>query len=245
MSRRADQKQANRVVRDRLAQERRQQRTLWTTIIAIAALVIAGLVGWGVWRSQQPDDFAIPAGATSGVGDNTGGDSALKVAGDGPVTVEVYLDFMCPACKQFETAATPTLNKLIAEQKIRLVWHTLSFLDSASTTQYSTRAASAAGCASDAGQLKAYGEALFANQPAEGGPGLSDDKLIDLGGPLGLNSPAFAACVRDANSKAWTGHVNDSAAERGVNSTPSVFVNGTLLPQPTPANLEAAVTSAS
>ena len=246
MSRRVDQKQANRVVREQLAKEQQRKRTLWTTLVAVLVLVIAGLIGWSVWQGQRSADFSVPAGTTNDGGENSnGGNGALTVAGNGPVTVEVYLDFMCPACKQFEVAATPTLNKLIAENKIRLVWHTLGFLDGASTTHYSTRAASASACASDAGKLKAYGEALFANQPQEGGPGLTDDQLIDIGGPLGLNAPSFAACVRDGVYKGWVAHVNDLAAERGVNGTPTVFVNGTLVEQPTPQNLEAAVNSAS
>lgn len=241
MSKRSDKKQAQRVVREQLAKERRRQRRLWTTIIAVAVLVIAGLIGWGVWQSQKSDEFTAPANATSDGGANAG----LVAAGDGPVTVEIYLDFLCPACKQFETAATPTINQLVAEKKIRLVWHTLGFLDRLSTTDYSTRSASAAACASDAGKLKAYGEALFANQPAEGGPGLTDDQLVDLGGPVGLNAPSFAACVRDGRYKNWVAHVNDLASQRGVNQTPTVYVNGQRLAQPTAESLKAAVDSAS
>jgi protein-disulfide isomerase len=177
---------------------------------AVALLVIAGLVGWGVWQSQRSGEYTAPAGTTSDGGDDAG----LHVAGDGPVTVEVYLDFLCPACRQFEEATTPTLNQLIVDEKIRLVWHPLGFLDRLSTTDYSTRSASAAACASDAGKLKGYGEALFAQQPPEGGPGLSDDQLVDIGGPVGLNAPSFAACVRDGTYENWVSHVNDLAAQR-------------------------------
>jgi protein-disulfide isomerase len=241
VSNRDGKKETQRVVRERLAQERLRRPTLWTTTIAAAALVIALLVGWGVWQSQQADDFAVPAGTTS-VG---GEDAGLLAGGDGPVTVEVYLDFLCPACKQFEVAATPTLDQLIAEKRIQLVWHTLGFLDRLSTTDYSTRSASAAACASAGGRLKAYGDVLFANQPPEGGAGLTDDQLVDLGGPAGLNAPSFAACVRDGTYEDWVAHVNDLASQRGVNKTPTVYVNGQLLSQPTPENLKAAVDSAS
>ncbi len=240
MSRRADQKQAARVVREQLAAERRRTRTMWISLIAVGALLLAGLIGWSVWRSQQSESFAVPAGVT----DEGGQDSGLLVAGDGPVTVEVYLDFICPACRQFEAVANPTLNQLIAERKIKLVWHTLGFLDEASTTRYSTRAASSAGCASDAGRLKAYGEALFAQQPPEGGPGLSDDQLIEIGGTVGLNAPSFAQCVRQQRYAGWVAHVNDMASERGVNSTPTVFVAGKRVDQPTPENISAAVAAA-
>ncbi len=238
MSTRKGQKQANRMVREQLAAERRRTRTIWVGVIGVVVLIVAGVIGWGLLRSDTPETFAAPAGVT-----NDGGDKAGIVAGgDGPTTVEVYLDFLCPGCGAFESAATPTINQLIADNKIRLVWHPLGFLNSrTSPAGYSTRAANAAACASDAGKLKEYGEVLFANQPAEGGPGLSDDQLIDLGGPVGLNAPSFAQCVRDVKYRDWISNVNDQAARRGVLQTPTVYVDGRELEQPTPENLAAAV----
>jgi protein-disulfide isomerase len=238
VSKRTRQKQANRMVRQQLAAERRRTRTIWVSVIGILVLIVAGVVGWGLLRSQTPASFASPAGTTNDGGDNSG----LAVAGSGPDTVEVYLDFLCPACRNFESTTTPTINQMIADNKIRLVWHPLGFLDSQSNPSgYSTRAANAAACAADAGKLKQYGETLFANQPAEGSAGLSDDQLIDLGGPVGLNAPSFAACVRDMKYKDWVSNVNNTAAQRGLFQTPTVYVNGKELEQPTAASLSAAV----
>ena len=242
MSKRVAQKQANRVVREQLAAERRRTRTLWITIGAALVLLVAGIVGWGVYKSQQPETFAAPAGVTDVGGDKAG----LTVAGGGSVPVEVYLDFLCPHCRDFEASTSDTLNQLAAQNKIHLVWHTLGFLDSASAPPgYSTRAANAAACASDGGKLAQYGAALFANQPAEGGPGLTDDQLVDLGGPVGLNAPSFAQCVRNGTYEPWVANVNAEAAQRNVNSTPTVYVDGKLLDNPTADNIRAAVSAAS
>jgi protein-disulfide isomerase len=212
---------------------------MWITIGAVAVLVIAGLIGWNIYRSQRPASFAMPAHVTDYGGPNAG---LLAADEGGSVPVEVYLDFLCPACKQFEAALTPTLNQLLAEKKIKLVWHPLSYLNSLSAPPgYSMRAASATGCAADGGKLKAYGETLFTLQPAEGGPGLTDDQLIDIGGPLGLNAPSFAQCVRAVKYSDWVTHVDDLAAQRGVTQTPTVFVGGKPLENPTAASLTAAV----
>jgi len=213
---------------------------MWTTLIAVAVLGLASLVGWGVWQSQKTASYATPAGVT----DDGGRDAGLLAAGAGPVTVEVYLDFLCPVCRQFETTVGPTLDQLVAQQKIRLVWHPLGFLDELSTTRYSTRSASSAGCASDGGKLKPYGDALFVQQPPEGSPGLSDNQLIEIGGTVGLNQPSFAQCVRDGKYVDWVAHVNDMAARRGVNGTPTVYVNGTLVADRTAAGITAAVNAA-
>ena len=242
MSSRSSQKhakrQANRVVREQLASERRRRRTLWISIGAVLVLLVAGVVGWGIYHSNRPAQFATPAGVTNDGGDRAG----IAVAGSGPVLVEVYLDFLCPACKQFETTTQPTIDQLIAANKIRLVWHTLGFLNASTNPPgYSTRAANAAACAADGGKLGNYGINLFANQPPEGSAGLTDDQLVEIGGPLGLNAPSFAQCVRGGTYDQWVSNVNDKAAQRGVNSTPTVYVNGNQLQQNTPEALQAAV----
>ncbi len=242
MSKRVDQKkEAARIVREQLAKERRKQRTLWVTAGSIAVVVILLLVGWGVWESQKADSYTAPATVT-----NDGGkESGLSTAGDGPVTVEVYLDFMCPSCKQFESDTSPTIDQLIAEKKIKLVWHPLGFLDHFSQgTKYSTRSASAAGCAADAGKLKEYGNALFANAPQENTTGLTDDRLIEIGGNIGITGETFAQCVRDHTYENWVKHVNDEAAKRVVKGTPTVFVNGKLLEDHSPEGLKKAVAEA-
>lgn len=235
MSKRAGQKQAARVVREQLARERRRRRTLWTSVVAVAALVIAGLVGWGIYANQRPGDYTTPPGATA--------DGSGIIAGSGPVTIDVYEDFICPACGSFEERTGATLDQLVADGKARVVYHPIAILDGYSTTQYSTRSSAASGCAADDGKFREYAKALFANQPPEGGPGLTDDKLIDIGRTVGLGD-GFASCVRDGTYRTWTAHVTDVASEDGVNSTPTIQVAGKDVEDRTPAGITAAVEAA-
>ena len=107
MSSRKGRKDAARVVREQLARERRRKRTLWVSIGAVAVLVVAGLIGWSVWSSQSSGEFTAPPGATE---DGTG-----IVVGSGPVTIDVYEDYLCPACKQFEQTSGPTLEQLVGD----------------------------------------------------------------------------------------------------------------------------------
>ena len=111
----------------------------------------------------------IPAGATP-EGDGI-------VVGHGPVRVDAFIDFLCPFCRQFELSSGPALAGLVTDGLISLAYHPMNFLDQASTTNYSTRAAAASGCAADGGRFAPYAHALFASQPPEGGPGLSDAEL--------------------------------------------------------------------
>ena len=154
------------------------------------------------------------------------------VVGEGRVTVDAYIDFMCPFCRQFEERSGPFLDRLLDAGAISLVYHPLGFLDRLSTTRYSSRAAAASGCASDFGRLRVYKDVLFADQPPEGGPGLSQEQLIELGLQAGLTDLGFATCVDIGTHLPWSQYVTLRAAERGVSGTPSVFVAGV----PVPAN---------
>jgi protein-disulfide isomerase len=246
--RRVRQRQAARVVREQLAKERRRIRTLWISLGAVALISTAAVVNWTVYQLQGPPGYALPAGLTTD--DKEGGaNSGIVVADEGgAIPVSIYFDFLCQACKPFQTTTATTLNQLLAQKKIKLIWHPVSFLDSRSNPPgYSVRAASAAGCAADAGmnKVKAFGERLLAAQPAEGRPGLSDDQLIDIGGSAGIVTPSFAACVRDVKYRQWANSVNSKAIQRDVTQTPTVFVNGKAVDQPGPATITAAVASTS
>jgi protein-disulfide isomerase len=178
----------------------------------------------------------IPAGATAG------GDGVIT--GNGPVRVDAFIDFLCPFCRQFELSAGPTLADLVTEGLISLAHHPMNFLDEASTTSYSTRAAAASGCAADQGRFPDYLHALFLDQPPEGGPGLTDAELAGIGRALGLPDAAFAACLSEGPYLDWPSYVTARATALGVESTPTVLVAGTAV-RPDPEAIVAAVRKAS
>jgi len=171
-------------------------------------------------------DLAIPARVPAGATEKGDG----IVTGNGPVRVDAFIDFLCPYCRRFELAAGPALASLVADGQVSLVYHPMNFLDEASTTGYSTRAAAASGCAADGGRFTEYAHALFLNQPPEGGAGLSDAELADIGRDLGLAAPEFAACLSDALYRDWPPYVTARAIARGVEATPTVLVAGTAVP---------------
>ncbi|GGK15998.1 membrane protein [Pilimelia terevasa] len=201
-----------------LAAEKRRQRTFWASLIAVAVLLVAGIVGYGVYASNKVDEVNVPKGTAQG--DDTG-----IPRGSGKVKVDVYVDFMCPACRQFEAEAKATLNKLVDEKKITLVTHPVAILDHASKgTEYSTRASAALGCAADGGKFVEYTDVLFARQPEELTPGLPNDTLAELGRGVGLG-PDFTTCIESKRYRGWARHVTETASRRGLQSTPHVTVN--------------------
>lgn len=229
---------ARAAIRQRLEEQRaaeRRRRTMITSAIAVVLVLLAGAVGYGVYLTQQPVDVQRPVGA---VDNGTG-----LAVGDGPVTVDLYVDFLCPACRAYEKEAAPVLDQYLDEGRITLVYHPLNILDNLSSTDYSTRAGAAAAAASDAGKLNAYARALFAQQPPEHSAGLSDQKLIEIGRSVGLTSSAFAKAVKSDKYHAWMTYATGKADERGVRGTPTVLVNGERVAN-TAAALKAAVNAA-
>jgi protein-disulfide isomerase len=161
---------------------------------------------------------SVPADATP--------EGDAVVVGEGQVRVDAFIDFLCPFCRRFELSSGPVLAKLTAEGQVRLAYHPMNFLDEASTTNYSTRAAAASGCAADQGRFLDYAHALFEDQPPEGGAGLSDAELAGLGQKAGLDGAAFTACLSDGRYLDWPAYVTERAVAAGVEATPTVLVAG-------------------
>lgn len=238
MSKRASQKQANRFVREQMARERRRRRTIVISIATALVLVIAGLAAWAIYSSRTPSSYATPAHA---VQDNSG----IPIS-SGKVEVDAWVDFTCPICKNFETSAQSTIDSLVSSNKITMVYHPVAILDqNTNPPGYSTRAAGASGCAQDLGKFPEFLKALYAQQPAEGSAGLSDDQLIQIGGTVGLIDPTFAKCVRDGKYKTWATHNTDVFASKGYTGTPTVVVAGKMLSAPDAQTLQSAVDAAS
>lgn len=235
---------ARRIVEQQKAAERRRQVTVWTSVAVVAVLLMAGLVGWGVLANQEKQDagrLTVPASAVD--------ESTAFALGEGPVTVDIYEDFMCPICTEFEKQAGATIQQMVTEKKITVRYHPVSILDRYSNgTQFSTRAAGAAAAAAGEGKFREFHDALFTNQPAEGTDGLSDARLIELGRSVGLGDK-FAQAVTDRTYDAWVSKATDTFAARGFSGTPTIVVNGKQVQGPgqsvpTTADFTRAVTAA-
>ncbi|MEO5320942.1 DsbA family protein [Arthrobacter sp. CC3] len=143
-----------------------------------------------------------------------------------PVKVVVYIDFICPVCKRFETTYNEQLTSLRNEGKISLEYRPLGFLDLQSTTNYSSRAANAAACLVNDSPEKYsdFVNALFEKQPAEGSAGLSDDDLKKMATDVGAKS--IDTCVEEKKYRPYVKVATQEAAAIGVTGTPTAFVDG-------------------
>lgn len=162
-------------------------------------------------------------------------------------TIEIYEDPACPACATFAQQSASQLQTWITSSTARVKFYEVSYLDKQSTTKYSTRAVAALYCAADAGRFQQYRDLLYAEPPATGSPGLTDDQLSLLGPRAGISGDAqtaFTQCVQTQKHVGFVGQISDDASRGGILSPPTVLVGGHPVQNPTLANVSAAVDAA-
>jgi protein-disulfide isomerase len=222
------------------AEARRRLLIVGASVLAIMGVVIAGFViVQNARRDTATASTANPA--------NLGPSNSITVGqSSAPATVVIYEDFLCPFCNMFEQANASQFDAWVKAGTVKIEYRPIAFLDSKSSDAYSTRALNAVGALinSTPSAFPAYHKALFANQPEEGGPGLTDQKLIDLAVAAGAPKAAMTEAVNEQTFKSWTVRATESASKDGVNSTPTVLVNGKKIGDMDAAAVKAAVDAA-
>lgn len=208
-------------------------------ITAVVALLAVG-VGVGILVSRDNDDTPVdaPTAFTS--------DGALVFGPQDVPVVSITEDFQCPACKQFEQILGSTVSDLIDNGQAQVEYRPVAILDRMSSDDYSSRSASASACVADESTTawRSFKTALFDNQPAEGGAGLTDDRLVELAAAAGAGSSDTATCITEGRFIPWVGRMTDTATDNGLRGTPTVTVNGEQLTDMSPTGLIAAVEAA-
>jgi protein-disulfide isomerase len=203
-------------------------------IVAIVVVVATSATNGGASNGDASNGDAsngAGASATLVTPANATGNGAIAVGqAAAPVKLEIYLDYMCPFCGRFEKANSADIDRLVGAGRVRLELHPLAFLDEKSNgTKYSTRAANAIAKVADRApaSVLAFNAALFAQQPAEGTRGLSDEQIAALAIEAGVPQDVVNAFT-DRTFVPWIINSTDAALKAGVNSTPTVKINGTV-----------------
>ncbi|MBI3959595.1 MAG: thioredoxin domain-containing protein [Chloroflexi bacterium] len=148
---------------------------------------------------------------------------------DAVVTLQGWEDFLCPACGSWNQTVKPKLmDDYIKAGKIRLEYHhfPLSQHEPGAST-----AAQAAECAADQGAFWPMHDKLFAGQNS-GAAAFSAERMIQYAEDLGLDSRTFTQCLTGQEHFAQVRASLDQAMSLGLNSTPSLLINGQLVDNP-------------
>jgi len=147
------------------------------------------------------------------------------------ITIVEFSDFQCPYCLR----AMPTLRRIQQTygDRVRVVWKDFPLTR---IHPQATKAAEAAHCAEEQDKFWPYHDRLFANQDK-----LMVDDLKKHAQDLSLDAARFNACLDSEKYASRVKEGLDAGTKLGVSSTPTLFVNGRVLPGAYPYEEIAAV----
>lgn len=160
-------------------------------------------------KLPEPFEFPLPKGRQLG-------------NADAIVTVEVFSDFQCPACKIYATTVEPKIiQQYISTGKVEYIYRHYTFIG-----LESVQAANASMCAAEQNYFWEYHNILFANQGAENQGNFSNQMLIAFAKSAGLDMKIFTDCFAQDHYQADIDQDLALGKSRSVSAVPSVFVNG-------------------
>ncbi len=216
--------------------------TRWIVIAMVSLVVVTGVVFSMMNQNNKEssalaalDDYKSKGTIVSTIDVDNG--SAITFNSGLTKTVDVWEDPQCPACKSFEEVSGEYIDSLVRDKKATVRFHVLSFLG-----DESVRAANASFCAADEGQYLDFHKALYRVQsPLENSGFWSNETLIAIGKKVGITSEKFATCVTDGQKVDLVQANYESMSKYGVQGTPTVFIDGIKVSDPSPEGLRAAI----
>jgi protein-disulfide isomerase len=203
----------------------RSPLTPFYLILGLVALVGIGVLVYQVLRPGQPALSPVPV--TIDPAELSRAPGIALGPEDAPVVVFEFADYQCPGCAQFATFVAPLIKeRYVRPGTVRYVYYDFPLPQH----QHAFYASRAARCAGDQGRFWEYHDILYGRQPRWAAPDNPTTEFVNYAGELGLDRPAFQACLRsDRHALEVTQNLR-LGESLGVQGTPTLFINGKRLP---------------
>jgi protein-disulfide isomerase len=212
------------LVEQRRAQERKQILTILGVIAIIAVILIGGAIVLSSRNSADASTNNAIVADTNPTPVNAQPNERAWGPADAPIKIEEYLDYQCPACGSYNrNYEAGVIQAFAGTGKVRYEIHSISFIG-----QESLDAAEAALCATDQNMFWQMHNSLFANQNGENEGAFSKDRLKSIAATAGLDTNAFNTCLDSGKYADKATQERNESEQRGVNQTPTFFVNGKM-----------------
>lgn len=260
----AERREAARAEAQALQQKQRaREKTarLLTLILVGALIILLGVAIWLILRENGKTEMekvdTVPATVLNVDGEGSdvtgipiGPEGQAGVQNEDAPRLDVFVDYMCPICGQFEQLNGESLDQLRGDGDVNLVVHPVAILDHLSkNTDYSSRAASAAAWVADRSpeHFEAFNDLLFQNQPAENTGGLSDQQMGELAKQAGVPddiAEGITSGDADETFREWvTASTEWVKTQAYFGGTPTVLLDGERFDDwRTPGTLATAIT---
>lgn len=188
-------------------------------MIALGIVLLGGII-WAI--ASAPPASNVPGGnpnlSFNDANDPTRGPE------NAPITIRVFGDLECPACRSAEPGINHVLNTY--SDQVRLVWN--DFPLPATIHPNARLAANAARCAEEQGKFWEMHDELYATQASWSGSSNVRADFEALASRIEIDAQGFRACLDD---RRHDNKITDDMAEgraNGVSSTPTFFVNNVM-----------------
>lgn len=146
---------------------------------------------------------------------------------DAPVVIYDFSDYLCPHCRDFNAMTGKLLRRQYAVPGGPLRWVSYEF----PLQDRSVPATIAAYCAGEQGRYWDMHDMLYARVDAWAPKQDPNDTFVELADEMGLEKGEFRSCVRERRGLRQVLSSKQFGVELGVNSTPTIFVNGQPAPR--------------
>jgi protein-disulfide isomerase len=142
------------------------------------------------------------------------------------VVLQLYADFQCPACKLFVTTQLHRLvDEFVTPGTVRIEAQDIAFLGRGLPDE-SLELAAGAACATEQDRYWQYHDLVFWNQGRENRGDHSSEFIGRVADAVGLDRAAWDACLARGDVRGQITSRTQAAIGVGVNSTPTLLVNG-------------------
>jgi protein-disulfide isomerase len=202
----------------------RSPLVLVTGVAILATVVVIGVLILGGGRPQAGDTLGVMAPPDSAAAAYADGHAIGSV--EAPVVLEVYSDYQCPVCGRFSREYLPRLvATFVASGDLRIEERAIAFLGTTSPDE-SLDAAAAAACAAPSNRYWQFHDYLMWNQDGENEGAFRRERLAVMAERVGLERPAFDACLDDEATREPIRQLTADAGATGITSTPTFVVDG-------------------
>jgi protein-disulfide isomerase len=219
-----------------LARAKRRRTLIQLAIVAGVAVVVIAIIATAVVLGTRGKNAAAAAGGPVGTGTTTvdGASVPFAIGGSGStangvrvgadtakVTMDLWVDYSCPHCQEFEATNNDTITSLVASGKLAVTYHNIQIV-----TDYGTEAGSASACLAvhDPNAWPAFNAALYVNHTADTDSWTASDFTRFAAANGG--GDATQKCITDGTYRSWITANTAASTKAGVTGTPTMLIDG-------------------
>ncbi len=221
-------KQLSQKARREAAIRRQQQQQALVFAIVAGAVLIAVLLA--IFASTRPLEAEIPSEVATayttinekGYWGKTAEGYYFIGAENAPVVMEMFSSFSCSACRSYKQTYFNAIKDKIEAGNVKFIYIPLTKFGSFDAEGMSKGAF----CAGEQGKYWEMHDVMFDWQTRYASSSNDSRRLAAAAEKLGLDVGKFSACLASPEAKAALDKGAAYAGQKGVQATPTVFLNG-------------------